>query len=82
MSGLSQTVLNYEPHLALHGGNDGMDIYRQLIPQSLQFLKPGGALLLEIGPPQVYDIMTNNGFKNVQLKKDYAGLPRIVYGVK
>lgn len=82
MDTLSQTVLNYEPHLALHGGHGGMDIYRQLVPQSLNFLKPGGALLLEIGPEQVQDIMINCGFTNVKLKKDYAGLPRIAYGVK
>jgi len=80
LDSLSPTVLNYEPHLALYGGGDGMDIYRRLIPESLKFLKPGGMLLLEIGPEAVYDIMSSSGFKNVQLKKDYAGLPRIVFG--
>lgn len=82
LDSLSPTVLNYEPHLALHGGDDGMDIYRRLIPKSLKFLKPGGALLLEIGPEAVCGIMISSGFKNVQLKKDYAGLPRIVFGTK
>jgi len=82
MAELSPTVLDYEPHLALHGGMDGMDIYRMLIPESLKFLKPGGALFLEIGPPQVKDSMQQAGFADVQLKNDYAGLPRIVYGVK
>jgi len=80
MSGLSSTVLDYEPHLALHGGMDGMDIYRRIVPDSLKFLKPGGALFLEIGPAGVKDIMEQAGFANVQLKKDYAGLPRIVNG--
>jgi len=80
MAGLSPNVKSHEPHLALYGGEDGMDIYRRLIPDSLKLLKPGGALFLEIGPPAVYDIMVDAGFKNVQLKKDYAGLPRIVYG--
>jgi len=82
METLSPTVLDYEPHLALHGGDDGMDIYRRLISESLNFLKPGGALFLEIGPAPVKDIMEASGFKNVQLKNDYSGLPRIVYGVK
>lgn len=82
MDSLPPTVLNYEPHLALHGGSDGMYIYRRLIPQSLKFLKPGGTLLLEIGPEAVYDLMPDCGFKNVRLKKDYAGLPRIVIGEK
>jgi len=81
MADLAPTVKNHEPHLALHGGEDGMDIYRRLVPESLKFLKPGGALFLEIGPPAVYDIMTGTGFNNVRLKQDYAGLPRIVYGV-
>jgi len=80
MQALSPTVRDHEPHLALHGGYDGLDIYRKLIPQSLNFLKPGGALFLEIGPPSVKDLM--QGFTNVQLENDYGGLPRIVYGVK
>jgi len=82
MDMLSCTVANYEPHLALHGGEDGMDIYRKLIPESLKFLKPGGVLFLEIGPAAVKDIMIESGFKNVCMKQDYAGLNRIVYGVK
>ena len=81
MDGLSETVLNYEPHIALHGGTDGMDIYRQLIPQSLNYLNTGGALFLEIGPPEVKDIMQETGFKNIQLKNDYAGHPRILSGI-
>jgi len=81
MNELSPTVRAYEPNLALHGGHDGMDIYRQLIPQSLKFLNPGGALFLEIGPTSVKDIMIESGFKNVRLKHDYAGLPRIIWGI-
>jgi len=79
---LDRSVLDYEPHLALHGGLDGLDLYRRLIPESKKYLKPGGALLLEIGPPQVADIMTVAGFIDVRIKKDYAGFDRIVYGVK
>ena len=82
MEALAPTVAEYEPHLALYGGQDGMDIYRKLIPQSLNYLNPGGALFLEIGPAQVKDIMAGEGFTNVILQKDYAGLPRIVYGIK
>jgi len=80
MAALSPTVSAYEPHLALHGGQDGMDIYRRLIPDSLKFLQPGGALFLEIGPAYVKDIMIESGFANVNIKRDYAGLDRIVYG--
>ena len=82
MQTLSPTVRDYEPHLALYGGEDGMDIYRRLIPESLEHLKPGGALFLEIGPADVEDIMVASGFTDVHMKQDYAGLNRIVYGVK
>jgi len=80
MGALSPVVSNYEPHLALHGGQDGMDIYRRLIPNSVKFLRPGGALFLEIGPAAVRNIMVESGFANVSMKPDYAGLDRIVYG--
>ena len=80
MSELAPTVRDYEPHLALHGGKDGMDIYRRLIPECLEFLEPGGALYLEIGPSAVKGLMEEAGFSNVQMKQDYAGLDRIIYG--
>jgi release factor glutamine methyltransferase len=80
METLSASVLRYEPLLALRGGPDGMDIYRELIPRSLGFLKPGGGLFLEIGPAYVKNILTEHAFINVKIKNDYGGLPRIVYG--
>ncbi|RYD01331.1 hypothetical protein N752_30520 [Desulforamulus aquiferis] len=43
---------NYEPHLALDGGTDGLDLYRQILPAAQAFLQPGGHLLMEIGPGQ------------------------------
>ncbi|MEG6617447.1 peptide chain release factor N(5)-glutamine methyltransferase [Peptococcaceae bacterium 1198_IL3148] len=51
IAGLSQEV-RQEPILALDGGPDGLDLYRMLKPQALQLLKPGGHLLIEIGPGQ------------------------------
>ena len=77
---LSETVRDFEPHLALDGGEDGMDIYRRLIPQSVELLKPDGALFLEIGPAKVADLAVDAGFKNVKIIRDYAGLERIVKG--
>jgi len=82
MEALAPTVRKYEPHLALYGGQDGMDIYRRLIPESLSYLKPGGALYLEIGPSDVGHIMIESGFANVKILQDYAGIDRIVYGKK
>lgn len=81
MEGLAPTVRDHEPHMALHGGNDGMDIYRKLVPESLNYLKPGGALFLEIGPLAVAYILEETGFADVKIRQDYAGIDRIVYGV-
>jgi release factor glutamine methyltransferase len=80
MEVLSPTVRDHEPHLALHGGEDGLDIYRRLIPQAKNALRKGGALFLEIGPPAVSDLMASVGFQNIKLQNDYAELPRIVTG--
>ena len=79
---LPESVKNYEPHLALNGGEDGLDIYKKLIPQSFSKLKPGGMIFLEIGPPTVYEIMRKFGFGDVKIHKDYAGIDRIIQGVK
>ncbi|MCL1878549.1 MAG: peptide chain release factor N(5)-glutamine methyltransferase [Defluviitaleaceae bacterium] len=76
---LDPSVRDYEPHLALNGGADGLDLYRRLIAQSKKALHKGGALFLEIGPPAVADLMRDAG--DVEVLNDYAGLPRIVRGV-
>jgi len=82
METLSVAVHGYEPHLALDGGPDGCEIYRRLIPQAMNSLRPGGVLFLEIGPPDVEEILIRTGFKNVKLLRDYANLPRIIIGEK
>ncbi|MDR1663816.1 MAG: peptide chain release factor N(5)-glutamine methyltransferase [Clostridiales bacterium] len=79
---LSAEVRDYEPLLALDGGGDGLDIYRRLIPESKNYLSPGGALFLEVGPAAgVAALMESAGFNGIQTVSDYAGLPRVVYGV-
>ncbi|MCL1884823.1 MAG: peptide chain release factor N(5)-glutamine methyltransferase [Defluviitaleaceae bacterium] len=77
---LSENVRCHEPHLALDGGTDGLDIYRRLIPQAKDALLHCGALFLEIGPPEVADLMTEAGFTSVTTKRDYAGIKRIISG--
>jgi release factor glutamine methyltransferase len=52
IAGLEVGVRDYEPHLALDGGLDGLDVVRGLIEQSVPLLKPGGHLILEIGTAQ------------------------------
>ena len=75
-----QAELSHEPRLALDGGDDGMDIYRRLVPLSLEYLAPDGALFLEIGPCEVETIMLRAGYDIVQLVKDYAGHDRVLIG--
>lgn len=80
---LMPEVKEYEPMLALDGGKEGMDFYNQIIEEAPSHLNVGGWLLFEIGYNQgeaVSKKMTELGFQDVQVKKDYAGLDRVVYG--
>ena len=80
---LMPEVKEYEPMLALDGGEDGLDFYRQIIEQAPAYLNEGGWLMFEIGYNQgeaVSKRMQEQGFQDVQVKKDYAGLDRVVYG--
>ena len=80
---LMPEVREHEPMLALDGGEDGLDFYNQIIEEAPRYLNDGGWLLFEIGHNQgvaVSQKMTELGFYDVQVKKDYAGLDRVVYG--
>lgn len=80
---LMSEVKEYEPMLALDGGEDGLDFYNQIIEEAPSHLNNGGWLLFEIGYNQgeaVSKKMVELGFQDVQVKKDYAGLDRVVYG--
>ena len=82
LTNLQTEIQDHEPMLALDGGPDGIDIYRRLIPASLNHLTPDGALFLEIGPRVVETIMKSAGYGIVRLVKDYAGLNRVLAGQK
>jgi release factor glutamine methyltransferase len=80
---LDVSVREFEPQLALDGGEDGLDLIRPLVEQAARVLKPGGGLFLEIGFDQgeaVQQILLNHAFQNVEIKKDLADLDRIVSG--
>ncbi len=80
---LMPEVRDHEPGLALDGGEDGMDLLRRIIVDCKAFLNPGGYLLLEIGSDQgdaVTALMKKNGFEQVRLLQDLAGLDRVVSG--
>ena len=76
-------VQAHEPHSALDGGADGLDIYRRLVPAAVERLKPGGSLMVEIGYNQASDvtqIFKESGLLNVDCVQDYAGLDRVISG--
>lgn len=80
---LMPEVKEYEPVLALDGGEDGLTFYRKIIAEVPGYLSSGGWLLFEIGynqGEQVSELMRQAGFKDVEVKKDYAGLDRVVSG--
>lgn len=80
---LMPEVRDYEPRLALDGAGDGLFFYRSIIKESRYFLEKGGVLCFEIGCSQaesVAALMEQAGFTGVTVKKDLAGLDRIVRG--
>ena len=71
--------------MALDGLEDGLHFYRLISKQAKDYLPGGGMLFFEIGYEQgeeVQQIMLENGYQEVHLVKDFAGLDRVVYGVK
>lgn len=80
---LMEEVRLHEPVLALDGTEDGLFFYRKIVKESTDYLNGGGWLFFEIGYDQgeaVKKLMEENGFKNVKVVKDYAGLDRVVLG--
>lgn len=80
---LEEEVKEHEPYLALDGREDGLSFYRILAKEAKEYLNLNGMLYLEIGYNQgeaVSALLKNQGFSNVQVKKDLAGLDRICFG--
>lgn len=85
LKNLEPCVCDFEPVLALDGGEDGLDLIRPLAEQAFRILKKGGGLFLEIGYDQsdtVVRILEDSGFQQVEIKKDLAGLDRIIAGIR
>lgn len=82
---LMPEVREHEPMLALDGKEDGLYFYRQIIKNAGGYLNPGGMLAFEIGYDQgepVSNLMKAAGFGSVLVKKDLAGLDRLVLGYR
>ena len=83
IDGLDVSVKDYEPHLALDCGEDGLDFYRRISEKWKEALRPGGRLYFEVGVGQadsVLRIMRAQGFGDIQIVKDYHDIPRVVFG--
>lgn len=77
---LSEIVRNYDPILALAGGEDGLQAYREIFIQLPRLVKPGGRALLEIGFDQgesIVRLAEESGFSDITVHADSAGLPRV-----
>ncbi len=83
IEGLMDEVKLYEPRMALDGTEDGLFFYREITMQAGKYLKNNGILAFEIGYNQgkaVSEFMKENGYEEVQVLQDLAGLDRVVTG--
>ena len=81
MKQLDPGVSEFEPHLALFGGEDGMDFYRILARRYASCLNPGACILVECGWRQARDVMALfhiGGLTDIEIEKDLTGIERVV----
>ena len=81
---LEREVSEYEPKLALDGGEDGLVFYRRIAKEAKAVLLPGARLYLEIGYDQgesVKDIFQKEGYEAVEVFPDLSGNPRVLRGI-
>ncbi len=81
---LDSDVRDYEPHIALDGGVDGLDFYRHLAVEAPRVLHDGGRLYLEIGATQaghVVGLLARRGWREVSVRRDLGRRPRAVRAV-
>lgn len=78
-----QKEVRLEPRLALDGGEDGCDFYREIVSRWSRKLKKGGALAFELGENQadaVKALMTDKGFSDFKISHDFGGVQRAIIG--
>jgi release factor glutamine methyltransferase len=78
-STIQREVRDYEPPVALYGGDDGLEVYRRLVPEARRLLQPGGWLMMELGYAVVDAVRAMLAdWREVEVASDLAGLPRVV----
>jgi len=78
---LMREVRDHEPEIALYGGEEGYELYADLIAQAAAHLKPSGILVLELGHnslPAVQPLLDAPAWTNVAVTNDLAGIPRVL----
>jgi release factor glutamine methyltransferase len=78
---LMREVRDHEPELALYGGEEGYELYAELIAQAARSVVPGGLLVLELGHnslPAVQPLLDLPNWTNVAVTKDMAGIERVI----
>jgi release factor glutamine methyltransferase len=83
IAGLPIDVQGFEPHLALDGGADGLDLVREIAERARGHLKPSGLLALEIGADQgeqALAVLRQQGYAEVELARDLGERDRVVSG--
>ena len=80
---LQEEVRLHDPWIALDGKKDGLYFYRRIIAESTGYIRDNGAMMFEIGHDQAEDVvrlMEEAGYTQIRVKKDLAGLDRVVTG--
>ena len=83
MKGLEESVVDFEPHMALFGGEDGLDFYRFIAAKWKTALRLGGTLIFEVGigqAPAVEEILALNGYEDIKTTIDSGEIWRVVEG--
>ena len=77
---LQREVRDWEPHLALFGGLEGLDMYRRLIAQAEEAVRPGGWLLFELGTNMFEPVraLLGDRWDEVEVSDDFAGFQRVL----
>lgn len=82
---LPEEVKDWDPRLALDGGEDGLDLFRAFVPDALKFLKPDGVLAVELFEghlDQAKAFAEQAGFNRARIAYDLAGRPRVLVARK
>lgn len=82
---LAQTIVGFEPHIALFGGSDGLDFAKRIIVGAPAFSSRDAVLAMEIGAGQAQEVAAHfreHGYRDVEVKKDYGSIERVVSGVR